>query len=172
MTDDPDAAPRYTDRPFPGYRFRPGHTPHPTRDPQGHSYGSHPPSVERFEPSEWRRCQEYLYGVDLFNHGYWWEAHEAWEAVWLAAGRDTGLGQFVQGLIQAAASLLKHSLDQPTGAERLWAAAYGRLRCAESPFLGIQVGTLRRQMDEHLAGRRRLPPRIELADIEVDQPSD
>jgi hypothetical protein len=39
-----------------------------------------------FTPEDWRSCDLYLYGIDLFNHGYWWEAHEALEDVWLAAG--------------------------------------------------------------------------------------
>src|SRR5690606_31063398 len=28
------------------------------------------------------RDDDFRYGVDLFNHGFPWEAHEAWEALW------------------------------------------------------------------------------------------
>ncbi len=30
----------------------------------------------------------FLWGLDLFNHGYYWEAHEAWEGLWQVADRD------------------------------------------------------------------------------------
>jgi uncharacterized protein len=25
------------------------------------------------------------WGLDVFNHGYYWEAHEAWEGLWQVA---------------------------------------------------------------------------------------
>ena len=34
--------PRYTNLPLPAYRFVPGKAPHPTRDPDGHSYNKQP----------------------------------------------------------------------------------------------------------------------------------
>ena len=82
--------PRYTQRPFPSYRYLPyqsGATlPHPHNDPAGHSYHAEEEYLPPFTPEDWRSCELYLYGIDLFNHGYWWEAHEALEDVWLAAG--------------------------------------------------------------------------------------
>lgn len=162
MNDTTDSQRRYTDCPFPAYRFRPGQNPHPTRDPQGHSHAAPAPQVAQFDAEHWHACQEFLYGVDLFNHGYWWEAHEAWEAVWIAADRYTPIGFFVQGLIQAAASLLKHSLGQEKGAQSLWMAGSEKLRCPGERCLGIDVRKLRTDMDEHLNGRQPRPPLIEL----------
>ena len=98
---------RYTSVPFPAYRFIPGRAPHPTRDPDGHSYNKQPVQLTAFKPKNWQSCNEYLYGIDLFNYEYWWEAHEALETVWVAAGRHTGRGLFIQGLIQVAAAHLK-----------------------------------------------------------------
>ena len=40
-------------------------------------------------------------GIRLFNQARFWEAHEAWEAVWLRHPEDGRY--FVQGLIQVAA---------------------------------------------------------------------
>ncbi len=62
---------RYSSRPFPSYRFVPGQAPHPTRDPNGHSYNKQPEELASFDPENWNYCEEYLYGIDLFNHGYW-----------------------------------------------------------------------------------------------------
>ena len=45
----PDPAwPRYSTRPFPSYRFVPGKSPHPRRDPHGHSYGQPEPKLQPF----------------------------------------------------------------------------------------------------------------------------
>ena len=57
--------------------------PHPTQDERGHSYsrGEEAPALY-FPPESWRENADYLYGVDLYNHGYLWEAHEAWEGLW------------------------------------------------------------------------------------------
>jgi len=93
----PDPAPpRYTETAFPAYRylpFVPG-IPHPRRDPAGHSYGHEEDYLPGFVADDWRDCHSFLYGIDLFNRGYWWEAHEAWEAVLLAAGQETPTGNF------------------------------------------------------------------------------
>ena len=87
---------RYSSLPFPSYRFVPGRAPHPTRDPDGHSFGKQPEPLPTFQAGEWRSCIPYLYGIDLFNHEYWWEAHESLEAVWVAAGRDTQTRRMAQ----------------------------------------------------------------------------
>lgn len=62
-------------------------------------------------------------GVDLFNRRYLWEAHEAWEVVWIGAGKTSVSGIFCQGLIQVSASLLRWHLGTPDGARSLLAKA-------------------------------------------------
>lgn len=44
-------------------------------------------------------------GAALFAQGQWWEAHEAWEGLWLTARGDTR--HFLQALILLAAALHK-----------------------------------------------------------------
>jgi hypothetical protein len=75
------------DQPFPPYAYGPGHTPHPTRDPGGHSYGAEFETPEPLDPEDWRACRDYLYGIDLFNHGFYGQTHEAREGLWMACGR-------------------------------------------------------------------------------------
>lgn len=48
---------------------------------------------------------DFVRGAELFNAGHWWEAHEAWEAVWMHSSGDEKL--LVQGLILLAAALHK-----------------------------------------------------------------
>lgn len=160
------APPRYSRRPFPPYRFLPGSRdpgPHPRTDPAGHAYGDEDEYLAGFGPDDWAQCEPYLYGVDLFNHGYWWEAHEAWEAVWLAAGqRATRCGSFVQGLIQLAGAQLKRCVDERAGAESLTAAAGARLLQADGVYLGVDAPALVEEARRCLREDRGEYPRIVL----------
>lgn len=115
---------RYTAIAFPAYRHRLGETPHPTRDPQGHSHGRElVPAADIVHPiaANWRHCEPYLYGCDLYNHGYWWEAHEAWEYLWHEAEpkREAAVRHLLKGMIQSAACALKLEQGKRAGVERL-----------------------------------------------------
>src|SRR5262245_34205362 len=100
--------PRYfPTRPLPPYSYVPGLSPHPTSDPRGHSYGQHEPPASLLDESSYRTNAAYLYAIDLFNHGFYWEAHEAWEALWHAAGRKGATADFLKGLIKLAAAGVK-----------------------------------------------------------------
>jgi len=81
---------------LPPYAYLPGKNPHPVRDPAGHSHHVEPIPVAA-EVS--RSSDAFLWGLDLFNHGYYWEAHEAWEGLWQVADRDGPLRMLFKGLI-------------------------------------------------------------------------
>lgn len=116
------------DKTFPPYAFHPGEHPHPTRDPKGHSYSPDPePDAAYFDASEWERNEDYLFGVDLYNHGFLWEAHEAWEGLWHQAKHDELQREMLQGLIQCTAASLKVTMGQPRGVARLSEIGTGRL---------------------------------------------
>jgi hypothetical protein len=163
----PDPPPaRYSSLAFPAYRFVPGRNPHPTRDPEGHSYGVQRIVVARFDPNQWRTCVDYLYGVDLFNYAYWWEAHEAWECLWVAAGRQTQTGQFLQGLIQVSVAHLKWFQGLTSPAQRLVREGFIRMGRSPMTFLGIEVGRLQHDVEAYFAGARELLPIIHLVGLE------
>ncbi len=91
-----------SERPLPPYAYLPGRFPHPVRDARGHSY----------QPALGSQSMEadpnaFMWGMDLFNQGYYWEAHEAWEAMWRTAGRETAERNLLQGLILLAAMGVK-----------------------------------------------------------------
>ena len=69
---------------------------------QGHSYGVQPVLVIASLDAE-----EFAWGQDLFNHGYYWEAHEAWEGIWQIANRGSPLRAFLKGLILLCATGVK-----------------------------------------------------------------
>ncbi len=154
---------RYTQRPFPPYRYLPGLVsapcPHPLNDPAGRPY----PKLPSFTPDDWRICEPYLYGIDLFNYGYWWEAHEVFETMWLAAGkRSTVCGEFMQGLIQLAAAQLKRFIGELRGAQSLTKAGIEKLSQVEGIYLGIEVAPLIAEVQRCLDDDRGEFPRIEL----------
>lgn len=69
----------------------------------------------------WQTNIPYLYGHDLKQAGYYWEAHEVWEAVWLATPANGPERLLLQALIQNANALLKSKMQRENAAERLQA---------------------------------------------------
>jgi hypothetical protein len=74
------------------------------RDPAGHSYQVEPVPVAAEASLD---ADAFLWGLDLFNHGYYWEAHEAWEGLWQVADRDGPLRMLFKGLILLSAAGVK-----------------------------------------------------------------
>jgi uncharacterized protein len=71
-------------------------------------------------------------GIRLFNEGLFWEAHEAWEAIWLVVAPPEK--QFVQGLIQVAAAWHHLGRGNRRGALRLSGRALARLEPFEREY--------------------------------------
>ncbi|MBZ0270634.1 DUF309 domain-containing protein [bacterium] len=101
-----------------------------------------------FVPAAWRTAEEHLFAVDLFNAGYYWEAHEAWEGLWRRAQGTPKL--LLHGLIQAAAVLLKHAQRMPDSVRTLGPSALAKLDGVladlppDAPFLlGVNVRAMR-----------------------------
>ncbi|MBN2327600.1 MAG: DUF309 domain-containing protein [Candidatus Omnitrophica bacterium] len=108
MKQEPRSIPRLIpSRAFPSYAFVPGLSAHPTHNPQGHSYNRVEEEIEAPDPKRWKNNEHYLYGIDLFNYGYYWEAHEIWEDLWNADGRIGLPSDFLKGLIKLAAAGVK-----------------------------------------------------------------
>lgn len=100
--------PRYLpQRPFPAYAHEPGITPHPTRDAQGHSYGVPEPDLPPLDPADPLASDDFLFAFDLFNHGYFWEAHVGWEGLWHAHGRTGDVADVLKALIRLTAAGVK-----------------------------------------------------------------
>lgn len=157
---------RYTDLPFPSYAFVPGQKPHPRKHPQGHSHGTPEPSWTAFAPEDWEASVGFLYGVDLFNAGYWWESHEQWEALWLAVGKTTTQGYFLRGLIQLAAAHLKHHVNNLRGALRLYHRAQDNLSHAPSLYCGVCKDRLLQDSLMFLQGSQSKPTCLVLSKSE------
>lgn len=97
------------------------------------------PAQVAFSPGAWRSSEPYLYGVDLYNHGYFWECHEIFEAFWHAFGRETPEGEFFHGLIQIAAANLKRLEGIEGAAQALARRGVAHLNNAPSRCMGVDV---------------------------------
>ena len=159
------------DRPFPPYAFVPGGPwPHPTSHPGGHSRGRTHVSVPPIEGDEWRDSPSYREGVALFNAGYYWEAHEAWEGLWHAHGRRGPTADVIKGLIKLAAAGVKVRQGQPHGivthARR--AASLFEMALAEGGDRRLGLDLL--EMIENAMGVTHKPPRLPLRPGETVMP--
>jgi predicted metal-dependent hydrolase len=106
-----------------------------------------------------------LRGVELFNGGEFWEAHEAWEEVWMPHRHRPG-SEFFKGLIQCAAGFHHLKGGNSGGALIKWASGSTYLQ----PFLpaahGLRLDDLVKRVDEYrvavAAGAvlKLTPPRI------------
>jgi uncharacterized protein len=131
----------------------------------------------------WQEIQPWLFGVDLYNAGFFWEAHEAWEAVWKSWPKDSSEGLVVRGCIQAAAALLKIRLNCPGGVKKLSERSLNTWKLSQqgSPdesTLGFNLSTLQKQFEAYWMPLQqgRLPtlqdfPRIELVSKSTDDHS-
>lgn len=75
-------------------------------------------------------------GLALYRAGAFWEAHEAWEPVWLGLPPNAPERALVQGLIQLANARLKLAMGRARAARRIADLAAEALARAGSARLG------------------------------------
>ena len=80
-------------------------------------------------------------GIDLYNAGHYWNAHEAWEEVWLEA--ESGRRSFYQGLIQVTAAFVHVTRNEYPGSVRLLDSGLEKLDRYPERFLGVDLVPLR-----------------------------
>jgi hypothetical protein len=123
-------------------------------------YGKREPSPRPLTEDGWAANEDFLYGVDLFNGEYFWEAHVYWERLWAIPETDPDLRSFLQALIQTAAACLKARQGQVAGAKRLLDRA--RLEDFGAGKLGIDAGALASGARRFVQGETTLSPSISL----------
>lgn len=99
------------------------------------------PSKATMSPGE-EQC--YRRGIELWNLGRFFEAHEQWEIAWRTAQGPTR--RFLQGLIQFAVALHKAGQGRPAGTVRLF--ELGRAKWVGLPdvFAGLDLPRFVEQM--------------------------
>lgn len=97
-------------------------------------------------------------GVELFNAGEFFDAHEVWEDLW----RDCASAErrFFQALIQAAVSAYHKARGNMTGATRLLNSGRKYMEPFRPSHRGLDIDAFWTAMAAHLTGAAA--PRIEL----------
>lgn len=125
---------RYTPFELPNVAYVPGQTNRPKDEPL-EKEGVEPLSLSCRAPFE---NEFFLFGIDLFNHHFFWEAHEAWETIWHLE-EDPALRNLIQGLIQLSGGYLKIFQNNDKGARTLWGKASKRLTIELLDETGIDL---------------------------------
>ncbi|MGA8871291.1 MAG: DUF309 domain-containing protein [Candidatus Acidiferrales bacterium] len=84
-------------------------------------------------------------GVADFNAMRFFEAHEVWEELWLAAPEPEKT--FLQGMIQVAAAFHHHGRGNARGRQSLLAAGIAKLAGCPDDFRGIAIAKLRDEVE-------------------------
>jgi len=121
-----------------------------------YSDGSAPEEAPWAPEEHWWRDDRFLFAADLFDHRFYWEAHEAWEAMWHFAADGTPVRDLLQSLIQCAAAALQHHMGRQTGAEHLLERAEARLQPwldrGHGAIYGVIVEEIIAQTRRHIRG--------------------
>jgi predicted metal-dependent hydrolase len=94
------------------------------------------------------------HGIELFNSGLYWEAHEAWEGDWVPIRKGPESG-FYKGLIQVAAGCLHYTRRNRRGAVNKWRSGADYLRPFLPAHLGVHLSPLVGAVDGYLAAMRQ-----------------
>ncbi len=78
--------------------------------------GQGDPVALPIDPLHPEKSRFFCYGLDLYNHGYYWESHVYFESLWNAHGRKGSVADFLKGLIKLGAAGVKLKVGQPTAA--------------------------------------------------------
>ncbi len=92
--------------------------------------------------SELARCDAMLFGLRYLETGFYWEAHEVLEPVWMACPPNSAERSMAQALIQIANAKLKQAMARPDAARRIAVIARAHLIEASrtgSVVLGVDV---------------------------------
>jgi hypothetical protein len=157
---------------LPAWAHRPGETAGADHEPLTIAKASIPTRYDGPVPSD---DPALLYGLSLYAGGFFWEAHEVWEAVWKAAPMNGPDRIALRALIQLANTGLKLRMGRNAAAARLLAEAAelvtelvarrvrGGLAAALDPTaFGREVGRSRAELGS--ADRRAArPPDLSLA---------
>jgi len=98
---------------------------------------------ETLSDSDWHRI-----AIELFNDGFFFESHEAWEEIWQT--NNTADRNFYQGLIQLAAVLVHSTNKNLKGMQRLKTMAFEKLEKYPRIHVDLDLGKLMDDFTQYL----------------------
>ena len=75
-------------------------------------------------------------GINEFDSGRFWHAHEDWEDLWKSLKAQQAEPSFIlgiQGMIQCAALLFQYERQNPRGIANMWSKVTEKLGTSDSP---------------------------------------
>lgn len=104
-------------------------------------------------------------GIRLFNSGRYWDAHEAWEHVWMPDRKGPESG-FYKGLIQVAAGCLHYTRHNRRGAINKWRSGADYLRPYLPAHRRVHLSPLVHAVDGYVSLMRGAEwPQLEMPQI-------
>lgn len=128
----------------PSYAYIPGQTP---RHPEDAFDAIRDTAQAGMTPVDLAACDAFQTGLSYIETGFYWEAHEVLEPVWMVLENPSDDRQFVQALIQIANASLKLEMGRPKAALRLVAISRGLLDGLDARSL---MGVEKRKLCERL----------------------
>lgn len=105
-------------------------------------------------PTQLAQSRAFRLGLRYIEAGYFWEAHEVLEPVWMALPNPGRERQFVQALIQIANGFLKLKMGRPKAAARLENISKGLLaEMDQTATMGVQgraIGDLLKALKDQI----------------------
>lgn len=158
-------SPRYCERPLPTTPYLPGGHSHNDNDSTAPDLRAGL-SLSNCEAEHWAECTAYLYAVDLYNAGFWYEAKSLWRELADKSPDRPEQQAFLTGLSHAADALLVRRMGWRSG------VAQARGRCAHiflhlrtRHYMGLPVDAWYKRLDRCLRPGGMDFPRIELSQI-------
>ncbi|WP_455374530.1 DUF309 domain-containing protein [Limibacillus halophilus] len=111
----------------------------------------------RTDPRAWEDNLPYCYGWRLFDARFYWEAHEVWEAVWLACRPNSRERLLLRVLIQLANARLKRAQGRENAVARLCKEVKDLLA---EPLLDEPVMAVNRENLEEILGKTLIKEEI------------
>lgn len=98
------------------------------------------------------------HGRRLFNHGFYWEAHEAWESAWIEVGRKGEVADTIKAFIKLAACGVKCLEQNERGAVRHATRAGQLFRGVTTMNDVLPTEALRDQLEQFSVNLMNAPP--------------
>lgn len=129
-------------RVFPPYSFIPTQNLNPNRV-GGYREGIPDPISKPIDENNFFKHQDYLFAIDLINHGYYWESHVYFEAIWHAHHHKGPIASYCKAMVKIAAGAIKNKQGRGDSSKRLFKGANEIfINLPIDFFLGISIQKL------------------------------
>ncbi|MEP1207705.1 MAG: DUF309 domain-containing protein [Rhizobiaceae bacterium] len=138
--------------PLPSHAHLPGQNVRHGEDFLDHIKAQAPPQTRDANAGD---NQAWLYGLRLIECGYFWEAHEILETVWMRTAPNSREFHLVQGVIHLANGALKVKMNRPNAALRLKQLAMSSITEAylgrqNDDLMGLKKSDLVEKLNTHV----------------------